>query len=201
MSLTLEDYRKDFERATNRSISMPVAGAIVWLVVAIISTQVNERLGLVILLFASGAIFPVALLIARLRSESVLSRENPLARLMGMSVLMVNLLWAVHIPLFIYVPAFLPLSLGIGLGLHWVIFLAYSASPGFDSRDFTYCFGTSPVVFVSRRSIVCHRFWDSRSLLSVYLSGLVSQSGTFGNVFSIRMNLDCNSFQLGNEKH
>ncbi|GAB1268350.1 hypothetical protein NBRC116493_16030 [Aurantivibrio infirmus] len=122
MSLTLEDYRKDFERATNRSISMPLAGAIVWLVVAIISTQVNERLGLVILLFASGAIFPIALLIARLRSESVLSRENPLARLMGMSVLMVNLLWAVHIPLFIYVPAFLPLSLGIGLGLHWVIY-------------------------------------------------------------------------------
>lgn len=35
---------------------------------------------------------------------------------------MVNLLWAVHIPLFIYVPEFVPLSLGISLGLHSIIY-------------------------------------------------------------------------------
>lgn len=120
--MTLDEYRIDFEKNSNRSISMPMAGAIVWLLVALISTQVNERFALVILLFASGAIFPLALLIARFRAESVISSENPLAKLMGSCVLMVNLLWALHIPLFFYAPNFLPLSLGIGLGLHWVVY-------------------------------------------------------------------------------
>lgn len=120
--MTLEEYRKDFEASTNRSISMPMAGAIVWFLVAMISTQVGERLGMLILLFCSGAIFPIALLIARLRGETLVATNNPLAKLMGYCILMVNLLWAVHIPLFIYAPTFVPLTLGIGLGLHWIVY-------------------------------------------------------------------------------
>jgi hypothetical protein len=41
---------------------------------------------------------------------------------MGMSVLMVNLLWAVHLPLLVGAPRFFPLSLGIGLGIHWIVY-------------------------------------------------------------------------------
>ncbi len=101
---------------------MPLAGAVVWFLVAMVSTQVGERAGILILLFCSGAIFPIALLIARLRGETLVATNNPLAKLMGYCILMVNLLWAVHIPLFIYAPTFVPLSLGIGLGLHWVVY-------------------------------------------------------------------------------
>ncbi|SJN27417.1 hypothetical protein CZ797_04970 [Pseudoalteromonas sp. JB197] len=100
---------------------MPIAGACVWLAIAIISTQFDERTGVLILLFGSGAIFPLALAIARVRGEALISSDNPLAKLMGLCVLMVNLLWAVHIPLFLYAPTFVPLSLGVGLGLHWVV--------------------------------------------------------------------------------
>lgn len=120
--MTLEEYRRDFEASTNRSISMPLAGAIVWFLVAVISTQFGERVGILILLFCSGAIFPIALLIARLRGETLVATSNPLAKLMAYCIFMVNLLWAVHIPLFIYAPTFVPLSLGVGLGLHWVVY-------------------------------------------------------------------------------
>lgn len=41
---------------------------------------------------------------------------------MGQSVLMVNLLWALHIILFLRAPDIAPLSVAIGLGLHWIIF-------------------------------------------------------------------------------
>ena len=41
---------------------------------------------------------------------------------MGLCILMVNLLWAVHIPLLLNAPEFVPLSLGVGLGLHWVVY-------------------------------------------------------------------------------
>jgi len=120
--MTLEECRKDFEHSAKRSLAMPIAGAIYWLALAIVSTQVSERLGLLILLFGSGTIFPIALLIAKITKENVFSPNNPLAKLMGLSVLMVNLLWALHIPLFLYAPEFLPLSVGIGLGLHWIVY-------------------------------------------------------------------------------
>jgi hypothetical protein len=91
------------------------------LIVALVSTQVAERNGILILLFCSGLIFPIGLLIARLRGEQMMT-SGPLGKLMAQCVLMVNLLWAVHIPLFIYAPKFVPLSLGIGLGLHWIVY-------------------------------------------------------------------------------
>ncbi|MDB9952044.1 hypothetical protein OAD57_01555 [Porticoccaceae bacterium] len=120
--MALEELRADFECSAKRSLSMPIAGAIYWLVVAVVSTQVPERVGLLVLLFGSGLIFPIALLISKVTKEEVFSSKNPLAKLMGVSVLMVNLLWAIHIPLFLYAPEFLTLSVGIGLGLHWVVY-------------------------------------------------------------------------------
>lgn len=120
--MTLEELRADFERSAKRSLSMPIAGAIYWLTIAIASTQVPERLGLLVMLFGSGLIFPIALLVSKVTKEEVFSSQNPLAKLMGASVLMVNFLWAVHIPLFLYAPEFLTLSVGIGLGLHWVVY-------------------------------------------------------------------------------
>lgn len=120
--MTLEEYRIDFEVSTNRSVSMPIAGGLVWLVIALLSTLVPEKTGILILLFASGVIFPIALAISKIRGENLVSSSNPLAKLMGYCVLMVNLLWALHLPLFLYAPEFVPLSVGIGLGLHWIVY-------------------------------------------------------------------------------
>lgn len=120
--MTLEELRADFEESSKRSLSMPIAGAIYWFVIAVLSTLVSERMGLLVLLFGSGLIFPIALAISKITKEKVFSSQNPLGKLMGFSVLMVNLLWAVHIPLFLYAPEFLTLSIGIGLGLHWIVY-------------------------------------------------------------------------------
>ena len=120
--MTLENYRKEFEAATNRSISMPLAGAIIWLCVGIVSLNLEFKISVYILLFSTGAIFPLAIVIARLRKEALISSVNPLSNLMGLSVLMVNLLWGIHFPLVFRAPEFVPLSLAIGLGIHWIIY-------------------------------------------------------------------------------
>lgn len=120
--MTLDEYRNEFEQSSNRSVSMPMAGTIIWGLVAFLSTQFDEKIALYILLFATGGIFPIALVIAKIRKENLVSSSNPLAKLMGLCILMVNLLWAVHIPLLLNAPEFVPLSLGIGLGLHWVVY-------------------------------------------------------------------------------
>ena len=101
---------------------MPIAGTIVWGLIALLSTQFDETIALYFLLFATGGIFPLALVIAKIRTENLVSSSNPLAKLMGLCILMVNLLWAVHIPLLLNAPEFVPLSLGVGLGLHWVVY-------------------------------------------------------------------------------
>jgi hypothetical protein len=122
MNETLHELRLAYERETNRSLAMPLAGALVWLVIAVFGYLLAENRATVVMLFGTGLIFPVALLIGKLRGENLTGRLNPLSRLMGLSVLMVNLLWAVHLPLLIGAPRFFPLSLGIGLGIHWIVY-------------------------------------------------------------------------------
>ncbi|MCP4374324.1 MAG: hypothetical protein GY797_40415 [Deltaproteobacteria bacterium] len=56
--MTLEEYRKDFEIATNKSISMPIAEAIVWFIVALLSTQFSERTGTMIVTVQVRRTFP-----------------------------------------------------------------------------------------------------------------------------------------------
>tara|TARA_R110002073_G_scaffold206993_1_gene366932 strand:+ start:272 stop:853 length:582 start_codon:yes stop_codon:yes gene_type:complete len=120
--MTLDELRVDFERTSNRSMSMPIAGAIAWSVVAILSVMLEFHFALVATFICTGMIFLVAIGIGKIRSEEVLSNKNPMAKLMGMCAFMVNLLWAVHIPLFLYAPQFVPLSLGISIGLHWIVY-------------------------------------------------------------------------------
>jgi hypothetical protein len=95
---------------------------IVWLAVAVGSLIAESQAGTLILLGGTGAIFPLAILIAKLRGENLFAASNPLARLMGLCVLMVNLLWAVHAALLIKSTDLLPLSIGIALGLHWIVY-------------------------------------------------------------------------------
>lgn len=118
----LAALRADFDRQAGRSLALPVAGALIWTVAGVAGLTLPTRTATFVLLFASGAIFPVGLLIARQLGEKLIDNTNPLARLMGLAVLMVNLLWALHLTLLAHDVALFPLSLGIGLGIHWVVF-------------------------------------------------------------------------------
>lgn len=126
---TLDALRADFDLRSKGSLSLPIAGMAVWSVAAVLGMLLPLKTAVLALVFATGAIFPVALAVARLRGEQLIDNVNPLAKLMGACVLMVNLLWAVHIPLLVYAPRFVPLSLGIGLGLHWIVYSWIIAHP------------------------------------------------------------------------
>ena len=121
-SLSLPALRQDFERRTRRSLSMPIAGMVVWALVGLAGLALPAKASLLAMVAATGAIFPIALGIARWRGEALVSNPNPLARLMGQCIVMVNLLWAVHLPLMVGSPGYVPLTLGIALGLHWIVY-------------------------------------------------------------------------------
>jgi hypothetical protein len=119
---TLNDLRSDFDTRSKHSLSMPIGGLIVWSVIGVLGAFLPLKAGVLAMVFATGAIFPIALMIARFRGEALTDNSNPLAKLMLTCVVMVNLLWALHIPLVIHAPEFVPLSLGVGLGLHWMVY-------------------------------------------------------------------------------
>jgi hypothetical protein len=122
MKNTLLELRADYDAQAGRSLAMPCAGAVVWLLIAASGMVLPANIMLYVLLFGSGAIFPLALAFATLLKERIISIDNPLAKLMGLSVAMVNVLWVVHLTVAFRAPEFLPLTVGIGLGLHWMVF-------------------------------------------------------------------------------
>lgn len=122
MTDPLAQLRADFDAQAGRSLALPLAGAIVWAVVGIAALFLTPRISTFVLIIGTGAIFPIGLLFARILREKLLNNTNPLAKLMGMCVLMVNLLWAVHITLLYIAPTLVPLTIGISLGLHWIVF-------------------------------------------------------------------------------
>ncbi len=122
MDASLRQLRADYDVQGGRSLALPLAGAIVWAAIGIAALFLTPRMSTFALIIGTGAIFPIGLLLARLLSEKLLNSTNPLAKLMAMCVLMVNLLWAVHITLLFTSPALISLTLGISLGLHWIVF-------------------------------------------------------------------------------
>ncbi|PTX90677.1 hypothetical protein [Opitutus sp. ER46] len=119
----LELERDSFIAQSGRFLAFPIAGAVVWTVVGILGLLLPPLTARYALVFGSGVIFPLALLVARFTGQRVFIPGNRFANLMGLSVLMVNLLWALHLALLTSRSAHLmPLSLAIGLGLHWIVF-------------------------------------------------------------------------------
>lgn len=128
-NLTLAQLRADFERKGRGSMSMPIAGCIVWAAAGLASLFVAPKLANLVLVICSSSTYPIALLVAKLRGENMQDNSNPLTRLMLQGVLMVNLLWALIIPVWMAQPSMLPLAVGIAFGLHWVLFSWIVAHP------------------------------------------------------------------------
>ena len=126
---SLDAQRAAFIKNSGRFLAFPLAGAMVWFAIGITSLFVPKPLEVYVVLFGTGAIFPVALLVARITREQIFQPGNRFASLMGLSVLMVNLLWALHLSLAVLLPAIVPLSIALALGLHWIVFGWIIGSP------------------------------------------------------------------------
>ena len=105
----------------NGGISLPVAGALYWLVLGILGFFLPERLWIFCAAFGSGLIFPLGLLLSRPLNSNLFIRDEPLANVAGFAVLAINLLWPLYFAIIAVAPALLPLALGIGMSLHWPI--------------------------------------------------------------------------------
>jgi len=122
----LLEMRRAYFVATGGGISLPAAGAIYWIALTIIGTQMSSW-GLdgadwgLYAAIGSGAIFPLGVLLQGPLGSPFMKAKSPVGSLTLWAVLSINLLWPLHAIVIILLPEAAPLSLAIGMALHWPI--------------------------------------------------------------------------------
>ncbi len=116
----LDTLREDF--LATSTTSMPIAGMIFWAGAAIASLLLPAKLAAIGVAFSSGLIFPLAVLIDRLRGRRMLATgtKNPLSAMFLQSTMMVGLLWPLVIIAGIDKPAIVILGAAILTGIVWI---------------------------------------------------------------------------------
>lgn len=119
----LDDLRRDFINRRKGALALPITGIVVYSVAALLSLVLDSEWHNVALALCFWTIPPLGAFIMKLRGEtSAPPAENPLFGLSSLGRIMALSTWAIHIPIWLHAPALLPLSMGIGFALHWVIF-------------------------------------------------------------------------------
>ncbi len=121
--MTIQQMRLDFITRRKGNWAVPAAGIFAYSLAAVLSLLLQPRWHNLALALSFWTIPPVGALFMKWRGEqSGSAQDNPLFDLSAKARWMALSLWAIHIPIWIYAPALLPLSIGIGFALHWVVF-------------------------------------------------------------------------------
>ena len=101
-------------------ISLPVAGAVYWLALGAAGFALDEYVWCLVAFSASGLIFPLGLLLSKPLGARLLL-DSPLAGVVLPALVPVGLSFGVTIPAFYVDPTLVPLSLAVGMSLHWPV--------------------------------------------------------------------------------
>lgn len=118
--VSLDQAKTDLMCRAGAGLSLPVAGMLFWLALGAAGYFLSPKAWGLAACFGSGLIFPLGLLLSKPFASNLLIKD-PLSTLALRAVLAINLLWPLHLAVYFADPQLLPLSLAIGMGLHWPI--------------------------------------------------------------------------------
>jgi len=124
MDITPENLLRERRRyftAANGGIALPVAGAIYWIVLAALGTQMQGNDWGVAAAMLSGAIFPLGFVLQWPLKSHFMRSKSPVSGAVWAAVIAINFLWPVHFVIISAIPAAAPLTLAIGMTLHWLV--------------------------------------------------------------------------------
>ena len=120
--------RRRYFAASRGGISLPVAGAIYWIVLGVLGYSMELRDWALTAAFTSGAIFPLGLLLQGPLKSPFMKVKSPLGGVTMAAIISINMLWPLHFIIFAIDPSVLVYSLAIAMTLHWpVIGWAYAS--------------------------------------------------------------------------
>ena len=121
--LTLDQQLAAFRQ--NRFLTMPITGMIVWAGIGLVGAFLPTHQAVLATYLGTGAIFYLALLVAKLTGEDILGRKRKgnffdkiYLSIMAMSLLV----FALAIPFQFQNPTSVPLTVGVLTGLMWLPF-------------------------------------------------------------------------------
>ncbi|WP_203294000.1 DUF7010 family protein [Maricaulis parjimensis] len=124
----LREEKHRYFVAAGGGIALPVAGAIYWIGLAIASNYLSPNDWAFWAAVFSGAIFPLGVLLQKPLASPFLKAKSPLSGAGLMAVAAINFLWPLHMVVFYAAPSAAPLTLALGMTLHWpVIGWAYGS--------------------------------------------------------------------------
>lgn len=149
----IDHERKRFCVAAGGGISLPVAGAIYWAAIGVAGIYLDAASWAVVAAAGSGLIFPLGVLLQGPLRSPFMKAKSPLSGVTFAAIAAINLLWPIHILVIGGFPEAAPLTLAIGMSLHWPII-------GWTYHSRT-CF-IHAVVRVAAVSVIWYGFPDLR---------------------------------------
>ncbi len=122
--LTSEALAKEKRRifvAGRGGVSLPAAGALYWTALGIAGFFLSEYSWCLFALFTSGLIFPLGILLSKPLGANLFV-ESPLANIWLPAFTPVFLSFGITIPAFYVDTSLVPLTLAVGMSLHWPVF-------------------------------------------------------------------------------
>ncbi|HEY6816145.1 MAG TPA: hypothetical protein VI168_11440 [Croceibacterium sp.] len=120
-SRTLADLRQEF--LATSTVSMPLAGMIVWALMGVAATQLPDEVVMWLAVYVMALILPLAFLLDRMRGRALFQgRENPVTKLFLVSIVGIGLMF----PLVIsagqatFDPDLVVLGVAILAGVIWI---------------------------------------------------------------------------------
>jgi hypothetical protein len=101
-------------------IAAPAAGAIYWAALSVLGLYASPTTWCLVAFVTTGLLFPLALLLQRPTRSNITVKESPVAGAGMVGFVNVAVGWAITIPAFHTNPQLVPLTLGIGMSLHFV---------------------------------------------------------------------------------
>ena len=116
----LLEERKDYFIKANGGISLPAAGVIYWLAFGIAGFYLPKDLWTYAAFFASGLMFPIGMLLSK-PLKSNLMVKSALASVVFPALLSMLMTWPITIAATFINLDLVPLSLAIGMAMHWPV--------------------------------------------------------------------------------
>ncbi|HVN79882.1 MAG TPA: hypothetical protein VMW38_12860 [Terriglobia bacterium] len=118
---SFDEARRTLLVSAGAGRSLPAAGLLYWLILGIAGFFLKPSSWCLAAFFGSGLLFPLGILLSKPMGSNLFVKNQPLNSLAPKAVLSINLLWPVHFAVFYSAPQVVPLSLAIGMALHWPI--------------------------------------------------------------------------------
>ncbi|MEO1135243.1 MAG: hypothetical protein AAFW68_01370 [Pseudomonadota bacterium] len=126
--LTIEALRERLKRERlaqyvrlRGGFSIPIAGAIYWLVLGLLGYRLELSDWAIVAFFGSGAIFPLALLLSKLLNNPFMKDTSPVDGVILPAFISMLLFWSFIVAAAQTAPSLIPLILAIGMSLHWPV--------------------------------------------------------------------------------